>query len=127
MMLVDILTFSGRMHPLIVHLPIGFLLLAIIIDGVSYIRKYEHLKSAVPFALLMGFASAAIACVLGYMLSLSGDYDQQTLTHHKTSGILLTLMAGILYGITTVPFRKIISIPRPVFSVLSMATLFLII
>ena len=127
MMLIDILTFSGRMHPLIVHLPIGFLLLAIIIDGVSYIRKYEHLNSAVPFALLMGFASAAIACVLGYMLSLSGDYDHQTLSHHKTSGILLTLMAGILYGITTVPFRKIISIPRPVFSVMSVVALFLII
>src|SRR6185295_13745924 len=113
MILTDILTFSGRMHPLIVHLPIGFLLLAMIFDGVSYFKKYEHLKSAVPFALLMGFASAAIASVLGYMLSLSGDYDHRILSHHKTAGILLTLIAVILYGITMDPFRKIVSIPRP--------------
>ena len=127
MMLADIFTFSGRLHPLIVHLPIGILLVAMIFDGISYVRKYEHLNGAVPFTLLIGFGSAAIACVPGYMLSLSGDYDAQTLNQHKVSGILLTLMSGILYGITTVPFRKIISIPRPLFSALSIATFFLII
>jgi uncharacterized membrane protein len=86
MMLADILTFSGRMHPLIVHLPIGFLLLAMVFDGVSYLKKYENLNNAVPFALLLGFLSAVIACVLGYILSLSGEYDLQTLNHHKVSG-----------------------------------------
>lgn len=127
MILADILTFSGRMHPLVVHLPIGFLLLAMIFDGVSYFKKYEQLNSAVPFALLLGFISAAVACILGYMLSLSGDYDYQTLSHHKNAGILLTVLAGILYGITTVPSGKIISIPRSLFSGMAAVALFLMI
>lgn len=125
-MLVDILTFFGRMHPLIVHLPIGFLLLAIIFDGISYHKKYGYLLPAVPFTLLMGFVSAAAACVMGYLLSLTGDYDDQILNNHKLSGISLTLMAGVLYGMTTDAFRKIISISRPLFSGLSMATLMLL-
>jgi hypothetical protein len=75
----------------------------------------------------MGFASASIACVLGYMLSLTGDYDQQTLNRHQISGILLTVIAGMLYGITTDRFKKIISIPRRLFSAMSVAALLMII
>ncbi len=123
---LDIFNFLGRLHPLVVHLPIGFILLAMIFDGVSYIKKYDHLNRAIPFTLLIGFVSAGAACVLGYMLSLTGDYDEQILNNHKISGILLTIMAGILYGMTTAPFRKITSIPRLLFSTLSMATIFLL-
>ena len=126
MILLDIFTFLGRLHPLIVHLPIGFILLAMIFDGVSYFKRYEHLNRAVPFTLLVGSVSAGAACVLGYMLSLTGDYDYQTLNNHKISGILLTLMVSVLYGMTTAPFRKITSIPRLLFSTLSMATIFLL-
>ncbi|MEO5602786.1 MAG: c-type cytochrome domain-containing protein [Cyclobacteriaceae bacterium] len=124
MILLDIFTFLGRMHPLIVHFPIGFLLLAIIFEGVSYRNKYAFLKGAVPFTLLMGFSFGVAACVLGFLLSRTGDYDEQTLSNHKTSGILLTLMAGILYGLTTAFFRKIILLPRGIFSTLAL-TIFL--
>lgn len=126
MILLDIFTFLGRMHPLIIHLPIGFLLLAIIFDIVSYHKKFEFLHRAVPFTLLIGFASAAAACVLGYMLSRTGDYDHQILNNHKLSGISLALMAGMLYGLTTASFRKVIRVPRPLFSALSTATLILL-
>ncbi|MEX2232395.1 MAG: c-type cytochrome domain-containing protein [Cyclobacteriaceae bacterium] len=126
MILLDIFTFLGRLHPLIIHLPIGFLLLAIIFDGISYHKKYGYLIRAVPFTLLIGFASAAAACVLGFMLSFTGDYDDQILNNHKFSGISLTLTAGILYVMTTTAFRKIISMPRALFSGLSIATLFLL-
>lgn len=126
MILLDIFTFLGRMHPLIIHLPIGFLLLAIIFDIVSYHKKFKYLSRAVPFTLLIGFASAATACVLGYMLSRTGDYDHQILNNHKLTGISLALMAGMLYGVTTSSFRKIIRVPRPLFSTLSAATFILL-
>lgn len=126
MILLDIFTFLGRMHPLIIHLPIGFLLLAIIFDIVSYHKKFKYLNRAVPFTLLIGFASAATACVLGYMLSRTGDYDHQILNNHKLTGISLALMAGMLYGVTTSSFKKIIRVPRPLFSALSAATFILL-
>ena len=93
MILLDISTFLGRMHPLLVHLPIGFLLLALLLDAIAYIPKYAHLRSAVSFALLAGFAAAVITCCSGYRLSLTGDYDYKTLSHHKIAGIILSSLS----------------------------------
>jgi uncharacterized membrane protein len=126
MILLDIFIFLGRMHPLIIHLPIGFLLLAMIFDAVSYHKKYGHLRRAVPFTLLVGFASGAVACALGFMLSLTGDYDARILNNHKVSGISLTLFAGVLYLLNIASSRKIIRVPRPLFSALSTATFILL-
>ena len=111
---------------MMIHLPIGFLLLAIVFDVASYSKNYEYLRRAVPFTLMTGFASAAVACVLGFMLSLKGDYDGQTLSNHKLSGISLTLMAGVLYVMTTSLFKRMISLSRRVFSCLCVSTLLLL-
>lgn len=127
MILLDIFTFFGRMHPLIVHLPIGFVLLAIIFDAASYHSRFSYLRQAVPFSLLLGFASALVACLFGFMLSVTGDYDEDVLASHMFSGILLAFMAGLLYAISDAPFKKILSVSRPMFSALCVATLLLLI
>jgi uncharacterized membrane protein len=106
MLLLDIATFLGRLHPLVVHLPIGFLLLAAIFDLLSYAEKLKHLDQAVVVILLFGFLSAVVACIFGYLLSLSGEYDYTTLSNHKISGIALAVLSGILYLMSTRSFRK---------------------
>jgi uncharacterized membrane protein len=116
MVLLDIGVFTGHLHPLIVHLPIGFLLLAILFELTSYFKKYQHLKSAVSFTLFLGFISAIVACVSGYALSLAGDYDFQRLGNHKIAGIFVAIVAGLLFLMTTAQFRKILRIPRLTFS-----------
>lgn len=116
MTLANIFTFAGHLHPLIVHLPIGFILLAAVFNILSYKKKYENLKPAVSVTLLIGFISAATACIFGYVLSLSGDYDKAVLSHHKFSGIVLTLISGLLYAITTDRFKKELSMPGMLFS-----------
>lgn len=118
MILLNISTFSGHLHPLIVHLPIGFILLAAVFNILSYSKKYENLKSAVPVALLMGFISAVLACIFGYVLSTSGDYDQNVLRHHEFSGITLAIISGILYFIATDRSRKMALISGKLFSII---------
>lgn len=122
-MLLDIATFSGRLHPLLVHLPIGFLLLAILFELFSYIKKYEHLKASVSFTLLLGFISAVLACIFGYILSLSGDYDAAALDDHKISGIALALISGLLFLISSRFFKVLREIKRSVFTVLCVFTM----
>ncbi|SEK54490.1 Uncharacterized membrane protein [Chitinophaga rupis] len=117
-MLLNIFTFAGRLHPLIVHLPIGFLLLAVLFDLLGYTKKYAHLRSAVPLTLLAGFVMAVLACVFGYMLSLSGDYDRTTLSHHKLAGIGLALIAGLLFLLTTRRFKAVYTVTPTLFSTL---------
>jgi uncharacterized membrane protein len=83
---------------------------------VSYSKKYEFLKSSVSITLLLGFIAAVFACVFGYVLSLSGDYDYQDLNNHKISGIALAVGSGLLFLLVSNPVKKLIEIRRSVFS-----------
>lgn len=116
MKLLDIFTFSGHLHPLIVHLPIGFILLATLFNLLSYAKRFSYLNQAVPITLLAGFIAAVLACVFGYLLSLKGDYDTDALSKHKLSGISLAAISGVLYFTTTKFFLKEIPVPRVLFS-----------
>lgn len=127
MILLDVFTFFGRLHPLFVHLPIGFLLLAIIFATLSKFTKFAPLKPAVPFAFLIGFLSAVIACVLGLMLSHSGDYDSPALSSHRAAGILLATTSGALYLLNTTAVKRLVFVRRPLAFVLSALTLILVI
>jgi len=116
MVLLDLAAFSGQLHPLIVHLPIGFLILAMLFELVSYSKKYEFLKSSVSITLLLGFIAAVFACIFGYVLSLSGDYDYKELNNHKISGIALAVGTGLLFLLVSDPVKKFINVRRFFFS-----------
>ena len=118
MTLGNITTFSGHLHPLVVHLPIGFIILAAILNVLSYNKKYENLKPAVSVTLFIGFVSAVLACLLGYILSISGDYDKTVLINHKLSGIALAIISGVLYYLSTEKVKLEVRIPQKLFSVL---------
>ena len=116
MIFLTIFTFLGRLHPLVVHLPIGFLLLAGVFDAMSYRSGYAHLKPAVSFTLLAGFVAAVLACLFGYLLSRTGDYDPAILNLHMISGIVLAVFSGLLFFTTTSRFRAVYQLPSGWFS-----------
>jgi uncharacterized membrane protein len=99
-MLLDIGIFFGRLHPLVVHLPIGFLLLALFFYLLSLRNRFKSLAAAVPIALLFGSVSAMVACVSGYTLSRYGSYDEITLNGHLRLGIVTTAFSFLGYLVT---------------------------
>jgi uncharacterized membrane protein len=90
-------TLIGRLHPLLVHLPIGILLLALFLEALSMRAAYRGLKPAADLSLLIGFICAAFSCITGYLLSQSGDYDESLVTVHQWLAISLTVLSGGLY------------------------------
>jgi uncharacterized membrane protein len=103
---MDIISFSGRFHPLLVHLPIGIVFLTLILA--FFIRKnVEWRKKVVTICLLAGVLSALLAIVTGFFLSSDSRYDPQTLFFHKWMGIsvmvIMLLMLGGLKGLY--PFK----------------------
>lgn len=103
----DFVLFFGRFHPLVVHLPIGFLLMAVIIALLSRREKFKALSPALDFILLLGAVSAALASVLGYMLSWGGNYNSDSLFWHQWMGILLTLISFLIYWLRKSTWDKI--------------------
>ncbi len=123
MQLLDIIGYFGRFHPLVVHLPIGFLLLVVILDLLGYAPRFEWMKKLLPFLLLLGFLSAALASVLGFMLADGGDYEPDLLDSHKISGIALTVLSALLYLACHPRIGKKLRIRPKLFSVMSILML----
>ncbi len=82
----DWMLFIGRFHPLVVHLPLGFLMLAILIELVNYKLRQKHLSGALGFVWLAGAISALLAVVIGFLLASDGSYSGDTLFWHQWMG-----------------------------------------
>ena len=89
--------FLGNLHPVIVHLPIGFLLIAYLFHWLSSKQRYASLRVATEISLLAGLIAAILACITGLILSSSGDYDEELLTKHKWFGITLAVISIAYY------------------------------
>jgi Predicted membrane protein len=85
--------FIGRFHPLLVHLPIGILLLAPLLQWLSRREGYTLAAGVLNVVWLLGIGSALLSCITGYLLSLSGEYDKGTVNLHMWAGIGVTLVA----------------------------------
>ncbi|MEO9892463.1 c-type cytochrome domain-containing protein [Aurantibacter sp.] len=93
----DFLKFLGRFHPLVVHLPIGFLLLAIIAQFATRWPKFNPIKPFLIYLWGLGAIGSFVTVLFGYFLSLSGDYDTDTLFWHKWSGIAVFIFSAAMY------------------------------
>ena len=87
----------GHFHPVIVHLPIGVLLVALLLQLLSRKEKYASVKPVVRIVLLWGSIAAIIACITGYFLSISDDYDRSLVNWHMWMAIGVVLVSLILY------------------------------
>lgn len=93
----DLLAFFGRLHPLWVHLPIGFLLLALVLHGLARKPKYAGIQPAVEIAFLLGAIAAVLASVTGWILSSDGEYEANTVAYHQWFGISVTILSLLLF------------------------------
>jgi len=87
----------GHLHPTLVHLPIGILLLASLFQLLALKPKYAALHAATNIALFWGMISAIVSCISGYLLSLGGDYDEALVDTHKWFAITTTSVSLIAY------------------------------
>ncbi len=97
MALLMITDFIGHFHPVLVHLPIGMLLLALLMQALSVQEKYVSLQSAIPVAYLAGFIGAIMSCITGWLLASKGEYDETTLDLHRWMGIGVAVISASGY------------------------------
>ncbi len=92
----DIVQFFGRFHAMLVHLPIGFITLAVSFELISFKKKVD-LDLAITYAFLLGVISGIVSIILGLMLASDGGYNVDTLNLHKWTAIIMTLITFLLF------------------------------
>ncbi len=101
MPLLSISAFFGRFHPLLVHLPIGILLLGIIMHWLSRKPAFHNLRPGIAVTLLLGAVSAVFSCISGWLLAAGGEYDITTLDQHRWLGIAVAVISIVYYFLFT--------------------------
>lgn len=87
----------GHFHPVLVHLPIGILLVALLLQWLSHKPKYKSVDQAVPLLLLLGSISGLISAITGYFLSISDSYNKSLVSWHMWLSIGVVVTSAILY------------------------------
>ncbi|MCE7063388.1 c-type cytochrome domain-containing protein [Dyadobacter sp. CY343] len=98
--------FIGRFHPVIVHLPIGFLLILALLEIMQRFSKIRVSQDMLRYILLWSAISSTLACVAGYLLASGGGYQEMLLSNHQWQGIAVAAFSWIAWIVGADQFRK---------------------
>jgi uncharacterized membrane protein len=96
----DIVLFFGHLHPLLVHLPIGLVILVALLELLALFPGFKQVNSNAGVILALAVPAAALAALCGWLLSQAGGYQDKLLQWHKWAGISTAIacaIAAILY------------------------------
>ena len=105
--------FIGRLHPVLLHLPIGFLILGFLMAWLDRNKDQPRYTNATSLAIAVGMWSAIAAAISGYILSRNGGYDERLINIHQWLGIATAVLSIGVYFLSKTKSRFFI----PVFGV----------
>jgi uncharacterized membrane protein len=76
----------GRLHPIMVHLPLGLVFAALVVEGARLIQRRPSLSAFTPIALGLAALGAVVASGTGWFFS-EGEADTSSLFWHRWLGI----------------------------------------
>src|SRR5688572_10691320 len=100
--------FTGRLHPAIVHLPIGILLLASLFELFTKNERYPSVKPVIRTMVFWGTLAAIAAVISGLLLEDSGEYDREYVDPHELAGITAASLAIVLYVIYRLKVKRVV-------------------
>lgn len=86
----------GRLHPLLVHFPIGYLLVVVLFQ---FFKPHFKKKSFERIDLLLLHVTAvtsSFSACMGIMLSAEGGYEETLLSNHLISSVILSFAIALL-------------------------------
>jgi uncharacterized membrane protein len=100
------ISFLGRLHPLILHLPIGLFTAVLLLEIQSWFMRESSPRSSHPCLKLLYVAAALSACATaatGYLLSRDEAYAGTVLDSHFRFALLFTIAAAMTTLLAVLP------------------------
>lgn len=90
----------GHLHPLLVHMPVGILLLALFFRIMAW-RRAAFWEESLPAILIIGLFTCLLSIGSGWFLANEGGYEADQVESHKYWGIGLTVGTLVLLVLLT--------------------------
>ncbi len=114
----NIFLFFGRFHPLFVHLPIGLLSFALLLEVLNLWKPRDRFRQIIPMVWMLSALSAGLSAASGYLLSLGGGYEEESLSLHKQMGITLFILSTLCFLLYVVPLSFMQKAVQPLRTIL---------
>ena len=85
--------FLGRLHPLVVHFPIGLLVMAAFLEFLEISRGKKGLREGITWLVYLGALSSVFSVIFGLLLEKSEGYSGNLIEFHLKAGITTTVLA----------------------------------
>ena len=97
--MTEIYIYLGRFHPLLVHLPIGMICGALLLQISRRFRPVEGPDTSLSLLWAATALSAILSALTGYLHANGNDYTKELLDTHKCSGIGLAILSSLVAAI----------------------------
>lgn len=89
----------GHFHPLVLHLPIGAVTLAVLFETLAFFPGARQLRAAATLSLWVTAGTALVASICGYWLALDAGAVSKELTTHLRFTLAFTGVCALLVGL----------------------------
>jgi mono/diheme cytochrome c family protein len=97
----------GRLHPLVLHLPIGLLIGLALLEVVALVARRDVASSTRATLIWLAALAAALTASMGWLLGKEGGYDPETLNVHRRFGIGVAIASLVLALVQTMRHRAL--------------------
>uniref|UniRef100_UPI0025B96052 c-type cytochrome domain-containing protein n=1 Tax=Maribacter sp. TaxID=1897614 RepID=UPI0025B96052 len=101
-----ILQLLGRLHPLLVHFPIGLLVVSFVLELLTLKGKRNSLREGIKFMVYIGAFFAILSAIVGWLLKTQEDYAGNLVDNHQYTGIATAVLALATALILNYSLRK---------------------
>ena len=95
--------FLGRFHLLALHLPIGIILVAVVLDWVARRDRYRALSAVSPFLWAAASICAVLTALLGYMHFSEGTFSGPSASAHRFFGTTVAVVTVLIFLLSRRP------------------------
>ncbi len=87
----------GNLHPLLVHLPIGIIIMVFLMELLRFRKPPTVSQDALLFVLGTGALFSVLSLISGWLLGNTGGYDLELLNDHKWMAVAFTVTCMALF------------------------------